>query len=489
MNIRGNGGAVLPTVLIFAVFALIVASVYTAGQLTIAKPSLRGPASLQALCNARSGIWKGLELLSKKPSDTLAKINTLDSLFNKKLFGRPTAAIASDSFSGLVPDDTPLAVQPFSSDSFGDCAVSLTFLTCYKVLVSQGRFRDIIKSAKGLLGGSIYHSPDSVCFLTTGSAPEGGGRIEGTTVFPAPEAALKPVSASKPRPEPVNKKQSADQLATGELAKLVAYYRSKLGAKLDTTIPVAPLLIQNSDQAAGIPEVVNGSLLINGSFTTIAWKEKRRIFVLGDVQITGKASIEDVEFVTSGEFKCFDDARLFNVSVFCPKRLVIGDRASFSGTALTLSSLLVYKSGRIENKSIIVAYGENKGLPAAPAKTPRPQLPVSVFISQDANVDAVIVACGNPGGIQTDKNTVVKGILWAQGAICHQGTLYGVLRANELVDLPTLKARAKTSGLPAAPAVQPRNSMSGSIRRLPNVTEYFMPFFLGRQIIARWEEG
>jgi len=62
MNIRGNSGAALPTVLIFAVFALIVASVYTAGQLTIAKPSLRGPASLQALCNARSGIWKGLEL-------------------------------------------------------------------------------------------------------------------------------------------------------------------------------------------------------------------------------------------------------------------------------------------------------------------------------------------------------------------------------------------------------------------------------------------
>jgi hypothetical protein len=234
--------------------------------------------------------------------------------------------------------------------------------------------------------------------------------------------------------------------------------------------------------------VINGPLFINSPFNSFTWKEKRRVYVLGDVQITGKARIEDVEFVTMGEFKCFDDTRLVNVSVFCLKQLVFGDGASFSGNALSLSSLLVYKNARVENKSVIVVYGENKAITAVPAKTPTSQLPVSVSISQNAFVDGVIVACGNPGGIKTDKNTVVKGILWAQGAICHQGTLYGILRANELIEVSAIVANAKPKQPGTPPAVQ-KNFMTGSVHRLPGITEYYGPFFLGLPVIARWDGG
>jgi hypothetical protein len=487
MNLRNNTGAVLPIVLVFAVFALIVTTVYTTGQLTIAKPSLRGPASFQALCNARSGIWKGMELLSKKPPDTLPTIK-IDTSFNQQLLGKPTAAITGDSSTALLPDETPLVVQPFSTDSFGECALSLTFAPCYKVLESTGRFRDIVKSARAFLGGKLFSSPDTVCYLLAGALPEGGGHIDGKPAFPAPGGALQPLTIQRPNRGIATVQQPVAQPRTKELAMLVAYYRSKLGAKADTMLPASPLLVQNSDQLQGLPEVINGPLLINSSFGTLAWKEKRRVYVLGDVQITGKACIEDVEFVTSGEFKCFDDARLVNVSVFCLKRLVIGDKATFSGNALTLSSLLVYKNARIENKSVIVAYGENKPLQVEPAKTPKPQLPVSVFLSQNAYVDGVIVACGNPGGIKTDKTTVVKGILWASGAICHQGTLYGILRANELIELSAIVVRAKPQQPGAPPQVQ-KNFMTGSVRRLPGVTDYYGPFFLGRPVIARWDEG
>ena len=488
MDLRRESGAVLPIVLVFAVFALIVASVYTAGQLTIAKPSLRGPASFQAQCNARSGIWKGLEMLSKKPADTLATINTLDSMFHKNLFGKQTTPIAGDSSSALLPDDTPLVVQPFSTDSFGDCALSLTYAPCYKVLASKGRFRDIVKSAKAFLGGKTFFSPDTVCYLIKGAPPEGGGVIEGKPAFPAPEGALKPLNSRQPKKDTADAPQSAAQLRSRELDMLVAYYRSKLGAQYDTTIPASPLLLQNSDQLPGVPEVINGPLFINSSFNSFAWKQKRRVYVLGDVQITGKACIEDVEFVTSGEFKCFDEAMLVNVSVFCLKRLVIGDKATFSGNALTLSSVLVYKNARVENKSVIVAYGKTKPLQVEPAKTPRPPLPYSVSLSQNAYVDGVIVACGNPGGIKTDKNTVVRGILWAQGAVCHQGTLYGILRANELIELSAIPGRIKAQQSGAPPQVQ-KNFMTGSVRRLPGVTDYYGPFFLGRPVIARWDEG
>jgi hypothetical protein len=490
MDLRRDTGAVLPIVLVFAVFAIIVASVYTTGQLTIAKPSLRGPASFQALCNARSGIWKGLEMLSKKPADTLALINTLDSMFHKNLFGKQTTAIAGDSSLAIVPDDTPLVVQPFSTDSFGDCALSLTFAPCYRVLASKGRFRDIVKTAKAFLGGKVFSSSDTVCYILKGALPEGGGMIDGKKFFPAQEGALQPLVSRQPGRGAAIVQQPAEQLRTRELAMLVAYYRSKLGAKTDTVLAASPLLLQNSDQLPGLPEVINGPLFINSSFNTFAWKEKRHVYVLGDVQITGKAYIEDVEFVTSGDFKCFDEARLVNVSVFCLKQLVIGDEASFSGNALTLSSFLVYKNGRVENKSVIVAYGENKGISAEPGKTPKPQqpVPVSVSLSQNAFVDGVIVACGNPGGIKTDKNTVVKGILWAQGAVCHQGTLYGILRANELIELSAIVALVKPPQPGAPPQVQ-KNFMTGSVRRLPGVTEYYGPFFLGIPVIARWDGG
>lgn len=86
-------------VLLFAAFALVLATVYVGAQLTIGKPALGSPRMLQALCNARSGIWKGLEMLSKPQGDTLARINTLDSMFNKQLFGKQVSIVAGGGSS------------------------------------------------------------------------------------------------------------------------------------------------------------------------------------------------------------------------------------------------------------------------------------------------------------------------------------------------------------------------------------------------------
>jgi hypothetical protein len=473
MDLRRNSGAVLPIVLVFSVFALIAATLYIAGQFTIAKPALVAPASFQALCTARSGIWKAMRLMSLPAPDTLSRINTLDTMFNKKLFGTRTQAVNNGSSSAFAPLDSPEVVAPFSADSFGTASVSMAYTPCFKVLTSTGEFRNMRKSVRAFFGGRFYNSADTVCYLLTAGKPD-VGIIDGKVAFPHLSAPPSDSSAGK------------QGLRMKDLTEIVAYYRSRLSEKNDTMMPKAPLTIQSADQLKNIPEVVNGSLFVNGVFRNVAWKEKRRIFVLGDVQITGKVSIEDVEFVVAGEVKCCDDSRLRNVSVFCVNRLIVQDRAVFSGSALTMSSALICKNAHVEDRSIIVAYGDKSAMPPDTAKKKSP-LPISVFLSQNASVDGVVIACGSPGGIKTDKNVIVKGIVWASGTVVHQGALYGILRANDLTDFGALMARIRLTAGHVPPAQ--KNTMTGSIHRLPEVTEYFCPFFLGAFAIVRWEEG
>lgn len=447
---RSSSGSVLPIVLVFAAFALIVASLYVGAQYTIGKPALAGPAAFQSLCNARSGIWKGMQLLSQRPPDTLASINTLDSMFNKQLFGKQIT-ISTDSGSYFMPGDTPTLVQPYSTDSFGTAYVSLDYQPCYKVLVSKGEFRNISKNVRALLGGKVYASADTVCFLQSGTAPA-GGLIEGKTVIASSPAGPSPQlsSPSKVAPSiPQTTPHTPEQLRLSELSKVVTYYRGLLSEKTDTTLPGRPLTLQSGDNCASIPEVVNGPLFLSSMVTPLVWSEKRRVFVFGDIQISGTTSIEDVELVTTGEVKLFDECKLHNVSVFSLGRLVVGDKASFSGNALVLQSVLVYKDASINERSVIVCYSENNAIPSDTTQKNKPKNPVSIFLRNNATIDGVVISCGNPGGISTDKNVVVKGILWASGPIVHQGSLFGILRAAELADPQILQERMNGIKLPS----------------------------------------
>jgi hypothetical protein len=474
MNLRNNSGAALIIVLIFSVFAVIAASLYIAAQFTAAKPSLVGPASFQAQCTARSGVWKGIELLSGRRPDTLSTINTLDSMFNKKLFGAPTQAVTNAALSALGAVDSPTIVAPFSDDSFGAATLTQSYTPCFRVLASTGTFRSAAKTVRAFFGGKLFSSPDTVCFLTTSGVPE--GVIDGKVGFASP-------AKTSPGSDPQD-----GGLRIKELAALVAYYRSRISESGDTMMPAAPLTIQSAERLAGLPGVINGPLFVNGVSGRLVWREKRRIIVLGDVQITGDVSIRDVEFVTTGEVKCCDDARLSNVSVFCCKRFSVDDRAVFSGSVLTLSSVLVCKTGRVEDKSVIVAYGAGAAAAADSARgTKKMQLPVSVFLTQNASVDGTVVACGSPGGIRIDHGVVVRGIVWASGPVVHEGSLYGILHAQCLTDVAGILSRIRTQ--PGEKQPVQKNILTGTIRRFPGVLDYPCPFFLGASVIARWEEG
>jgi hypothetical protein len=472
VSLRNDNGSVLPIVLIFSVFAAVVATAFCIGQYTISSPFLSSSASFQASCTARSGIWKALELLGKPPVDTLAKINTLDSMFNGKMFGKTTAAVHDSSQSALAPDDTMQNVRPFYADSFGSCSLVMTYRTCFKQLISSGEFRTFRKTETVTLCGTAYASSDTTCILQSNSPIQfNGGSIEGKT---------KLLSDT----QPVGKAR-ADSFRESEARQVVSYYSAKLTEKIDTLMPGAIVTVQSNESLSKIPDVVNSPLFIDGSRNDLVWREKRRIFVGGDLQVTGKVSIENVEFVSSGEVKFLDDAVLRNVSVFCRGRLVIDDRASFSGNVLTNSTILVKQHGRIENKSVLVAYGIlNKASNDTASR--KLTLPLSVFLLQNAFCDGVIVSCGTSSGIKTDKNSVVCGVLWSQGPVCLLGALHGILCAKSLVDEKTLSDMS-IAGKGISQAT--KNVLSGTIHRLPSVVDYPLPCFLGLPILLSWQEG
>lgn len=85
---RDCQGSALPVVLVFTAIGFIAVFSYMLHQLTFAKPLLHSPSSLQALLNARSGVYKGIEKYfanNDSFSDTLKTISTLDSMFGSDL--------------------------------------------------------------------------------------------------------------------------------------------------------------------------------------------------------------------------------------------------------------------------------------------------------------------------------------------------------------------------------------------------------------------
>ena len=459
-----RAGSVLPAVLIFSIIAIIMVTVFVSGQYKLARPSLMAPSGLQALCNARSGIWKAIELLNRgNTPDTLKGINTLDSLFNRDLFGKPndTNAIGMET---LVADSAPLALQPYSCDSFGTCEVALSYCGCFELLTSKGIFRSSEKNVLVKLGGTIVSSPDTAYYLET-------------------EAPLQGMIWGKGHhgPDSVIVRES-------DLHALVSEYTSELSQGTDTMVQNLPLTIQHNDEFAKIPDFVKGPLFIDGSHFDLSWKEKRRVTVLGDVQITGKVYIEGLELVAGGEIKCFDDCRLRDVTVFSLQRVVMSDRAVFRGTAIARTNMLLYGHAVVENRSMLIVTGGGKvaSPPAGPIPPNGPaRLPVfSITFTESSTIDATVVSLKGEGdlGIKIDKNAIVKGVLWTKGYMGLAGTLYGVIHAKALVNAEkALSGKEQITPDPILPG-------TASLRRIEDADKYYFPFFMGKLKIMQWQE-
>jgi hypothetical protein len=465
-----RAGSALPVVLFFSIAAVITVIAFVAGQNMIARRTFISPSELQALLNARSGIWKGLELLTQpKNKDTLKTINTLDSLFGKSLFGKPTENIL-DSENELVPDSSPIKMQPYSSDSFGTCEIALSYSGCFEMLMSNGSFRNSKKNVVVKLGGLFALSMDTVLYLESG--PPLQTPIRGKVHY-----------------GPLT--DTARTLRTKDLNEFIATFTRQMTDSLDTMKPALPLLIQHNDEFEKIPAVVRGALFIDGLHFDLSWKSTKCIVVHGDLQITKKVLLEGLTFLVTGEIKLFDDAQARNVSLYCLKKLTIGDRAVFSGTAISQTNILAFGSASVENKSLIfiphtaqaqAPPKEKKGGPPALPKRDAPEKKAGVFsatFTESATIDATVITLNDTMGVKIDKNAVVKGIIRTKGALVLDGKLLGLAQAAKIVD-----GGAVMSGKPLLPIAV----IKGSILPIDDVRRYYFPFFMGNLSILSWEE-
>jgi cytoskeletal protein CcmA (bactofilin family) len=494
--LRNHNGSVLPLVLIFSSVAFITVVAFVSGQYLVGRPALMAPATLQAHLTARSGIWKALDNLNRPP-DTLKGTNTLDSTFANGLLGnqKDTSAVRPDK---LVPDDSvPLALQPFSCDSFGSCEVSLTYAGCFEELRSKGTFLNKDKFVRVRIGGKFSISSDTVLFLDSGLALQSPirGKLH------------------------IGPRDSTAKIRADDLNKLLAHFSNDISdSGIDTMMPALPLLVQHNIDFEKIPSVVKGPLFIDGSLFDLAWKSENKIIVLGDLQITGKVIIEGPAFVVTGEAKILDDAHFRDVTLFSSKRISIENRAVFSGTAITLANLVVSGNAIVENRSImVIAHGispkttsnaavsqspAGKNPPAptpAPAAMPvrtspvpvspmpvsltpgaRPALSVfSATFTGSAVIDASVICYNNQLGIKIDNGAIVKGILWTDGAMGLDGKVYGIVYANKLVD-----GDQAVSGKSLASI----SVIRGAILPFLDPGQYYVPFFLGKLSIISWLE-
>jgi hypothetical protein len=334
------------------------------------------------------------------------------------------------------------------------------------LLSSKGIFHAIEKTVTVKLGGIIAFSPDTAYYLETGAPLQGAVWGKGH----------------------IGAMDSAGTIRQKDLQALIERLTDELTAKSDTMVQNLPLTIQHNDEFEKIPDFVKGPLFIDGSRFDLVWKQKRRVTVLGDVQLTGKVDIEGVELVASGEIKCFDDCHCHDIMLLSLQRIIMADRAVFFGTAIAKTNMLLYGHAAVEKRSTLVALGEEgRATQSAPSSTTPPTthgtIPKKVFsitFAESSTIDATVVALKNDLGIKIDKNVVVKGVIWTKGYVSLAGTLYGVVYAKALIDA----AKALAGQLSPDPILPG----TASIRRIEDIDKYYFPFFMGKLTVIQWQE-
>lgn len=457
MKISGNNGSVLPIVLFFSTIAFITVFSYILHQMSIAKPSLRSPSSYQALLNARSGIYKGFAIYvdSSLQPDTLKTISTLDSLFAKDLFDSDDEITIKDGI-GSEPSELDL----FTNDSFGNCEVSITPSGSFMLLKSTGRYRGIERVVEAKLGSKLPAFPDTVLVYSSSYEWEG------------------------PEPDGVRVQRSDTNNSQSQILQdLLEDYDSKL-AEIDSILIDPPLTIMAATDLKKVTDTINGALLIDGSYVSIKWTDKREIIVRGDVQITGEVNIDGVSFIAAGEIKLLDKTELINSSLYSQTRIFMGDYCKFEGDALAKSSIAVYGNASVNKKSTLVTSGKSSST--------KNSLHYSIFLGDQSSIDGVCMALSNHGGIKTDHQVVISGILWAYGTICHRGKMQGLMIASQVIDCdaspPALTTTTPTDSSGAV-VLNHKNTLPGKLSSLSTISEYRIPYYSGTPSIIDWKEN
>jgi len=451
-----ENGNTLPLVLAFASIGMIIVTVYLTHQVQSNTRALRSPAALQATLNARSGIYRALEkLISGNESDTMETISAIDQIFRMDLFDN----IDTD-FQELLDIDTTETVFLYTNDSVNTANITIDSQNIYSLITSRASALNITRTVEARLGCSAPAKPDTVLILEN-KLPV-NGRFKGKV-----HQTVKSIDTMSSK--------SVERRINAFIAGLK---RQSIVGGEDTSSFEAPLVIRSTGDLAAIPDTVKSHLMLDGAFSNIVWKDKRKITVYGDLQVTGFFEVENLEFSVSGETRILDDVSLANVSIFSARRIFIGDKAVFHGDAMTLGTINIYGSAEVKGRSLFIAAGSGAAVSSSKGKASR----YSILLSENSVFDGVVVALGSPGGIKTDPDTKLRGILWAEKAVCHRGSLAGIIRAEYLLDC------SNPVNDTISPSKITENLFSGAIEPLLSVGNYKMPYFMGVPQIISWRE-
>jgi hypothetical protein len=475
-------GAALPVALLFAIVAGITVLIYILSQYSLSRPDLQSAMTFQARLTARSGIWHGLALLNTQTNEDGEQEDSTeleDEFWGfEDLAAQDDGAWSVDTTRTLVVDQ-PLEVNPFIVPGSGRCLLTLSAAGLMRLLDSRGTYREKTKTVAVLLGSRPLTNPDTVLYLQTPQRPHGSGLVDG-------DLGLVPVEVDSIAQD----RRHRFTVCGPELKEYIDQHSTLLSQTLDTAFEASPLKISHNDDLNSIPELVEGTLVLDATFHDLHWSGKRTIHVLKDLQIDGDVQIEGATFIVGGEirlgvgdFSSGDEIRLREVSLFSRSRIFFAQNVVFEGSAMALGDIEIYRNARILGKSIIASNGAPRSTPktadAAAAKDSSaaevPKSRFTIYVREEATVDGVLLNLDKRGGIMTEPRTAVRGILWAEGRVCHRGELEGAIKARALVSEDN-------------PLDIQRNVMDGSVRSLDTIDDYHLPYFVGELTILEWRE-
>lgn len=477
-NAGNQRGSALTLVLVFSTLALIMASGYMLGQRRNATYWLSRPRGLQARLNAYSAVYWALDYLRDSTRvDTAKTIDATDptgSLFNAEL------TKDSDSLGGASDLLLPLGGEPVDVDlydtiGYGTATVKRVITGASIRLLAEGEQHGVRKQVEALLGSRWPVSPDTLVFVNEDKPIE---TLHGSLMW------------AKSTNDPVD-------VRPGDLDEMVRVLSEEMIDTLGIPGIEMPTTVLDQRDLADIPERVKGDLLIEPTFTSLRWVSDRRIVVEGDLQIGGEAYVQGLDFVVQGETRITGEAELKNVSIVTQKRFVMLDASRMSGDVLSMADIVLAHEAEVRDQSVLVAVGQpgqgagggggGQGVSAAGVKPGQggtggaggaasTASQFAIVLSDFALVDGSLIALQQPGGIRIGASAVVTGIVYAQGKLCHEGVVTGVMRAAQVVDC-------------SDPTTIRPNYMAGKVEPIDDLTPYRLPPYVGRLTVLEWYEG
>lgn len=485
MNPKNNKGSALYTVLILSTAAVILILIYIKTQYAFTGPSIKKSHSLQALLNARSGIWYGLEMIQSSMENSFSGDEKLsqkainDSVFTSGLFDD----VNDDTAKSYNEIDSILTVVPFDS-SYGSFTLNVLKDDFYITLQSEGQMRSSKINIEAQIASRPFSNSDTVLFLETSSSVKGIGYIEGRTAF----------STSGSIDSSSNNSKRRFFVDTKGVKNFVDSFDESLSGKNDTALMQMPLTVFYEDEFERVDDTIRGSLFLDGtSRDLIINGNGRRIIVQEELQFTGTVILKNITFIVAGDTKLLDEANLSDVTVYSKSRIFIGDKSRFSGTAISKGVIEIYNEASIENRSLLLSLGTGvkgakktnsvlKDSTSTLNETKQENIDslttrlFAVNVRDKAVVDGILIDMSKTaGGISTSKDAVLRGVLWSEGTVCHRGELEGVIKAKVLVDDDHLTATTE-------------NFMEGDVKVFEGIKHYLFPIYFGKPVLIDWRE-